>query len=167
MRRPRPAAVVLIAVLILSGCSSERQAAGPQAPGSSPTVPGTEGGGGEIRACDLLAAAEVSGALGGEPAQAAATGGSRCSWTSASGTVTASIVEDACPATPPEGSSPVEGLGVPAWWTYVQAEVGVGTITACPDGRRLEVVVTGNRPEEEARAGAEALAGTALQRLTA
>lgn len=177
--------VVFAAVLSLAACSKSGGGSGgssnpigttpsaQQTVGSSPTAPASAGGRADDP-CSLLSQSQVEAAVGNPVQAGTADVGPSCHWEhgAASGTSVGLAMD---PMTPTEcanakrtGDVDVEGLGVQAWWHFVEP-AATGSVVACPSGYMAQVTLVGaiGQPADEAqlRAAAESLMKTALGKL--
>ncbi|HEX6311281.1 MAG TPA: DUF3558 family protein [Acidimicrobiia bacterium] len=177
MRR-RLVVLGVLAALALVACSG-----GDDGDGAAPVVTGGGGNGddpgsGDVEPCELLSTEEVAAAAGnpvGEGAADIVT--ATCSWDAApdATTVGVTFLAFGVPRICAEGlaadsaNEPVEGFDDPAFWTFVPAGGGTGSLAVCTEGGQLIVTVTagaGAAVDEAAlRATAETLTGHAIARL--
>ena len=177
----RLVALTLAASAVLAACQDPQPSATSQSTPPSASAPASPQGtepvaptdastaqAGAPATCDLLTPAEVEAVLGAPVAEAPSEGA--CQWAGGGGGASVALAVDRasaqqCEAGRPEGGAEVGGLGVDAWWGFVLAEVGVGTLVACPEGYRVTLTLTGGTDEATLRASAEALAAAVLPKI--
>ena len=143
-----------------------------ESPSASVSLPSTEPPPvAEAAGCDLLDAAEVGEALGVPVADGVPLAASTCSWSAEAAQASVSLAVVTVPEIPdcevarPQGARDVRGLGAEAWWEFVQAEVGVGSLVACEADTVVTLTVTGGSDEAASRATAEELTRIVLKQI--
>lgn len=175
----RAVAVWLGLVVGLAGCAAAAPSTDAAATESaSQTSVADDRASGEVPdACELLTAGEIESVVGNPVGEGVASTGSDCSWADDPDATSVALLlldtgASACESAlgADEDQQPVEGHGVPAFWTWIDASGGVGTLSLCTDGAGMATVtVSGGLDDESDEAGlraqAEALADLILDRL--
>jgi hypothetical protein len=149
MRRTITGICVLLA-LAVAGCGSSSQAAGPAGGNGGSVAAATQATAGDVpEACSLLSKAEVEAAVGNPVTEGVPDILNSCKWeTSGPATTSVGLHLLALPdgaecAVGRSGSTPVEGLGVPASWDFVEA-ADTGSVVACQAGWQIQVTLVGD-----------------------
>lgn len=176
----RAAAVLALVGTLVAACGEptdggrrparDRSPAGTATGETVPSPAASAKAGGTASPCELLTQEEVGMAIGG-PVTPGEAMPSACTWRGDPGMPVVSLavatIPDprACERAAPPGVEKVGGLGVPAWWEHIQAEVSVGTLLACPPGGQVILTLSGGTAEEPVLRGAALeLASSALAR---
>jgi hypothetical protein len=139
---------------------------------ASPTEGATDGAGGGTDTggpCDLLTTAEVAAEVG-PVSEGVLIEGSGCQWAAQGGQSSVALAVLPIPAATclmsrPPAAPAVDGLGVEAWWEFVQAETAVGILVACSEDRQVNLTMSGGDDEGDLRNSAETLARMVLARI--
>jgi hypothetical protein len=167
-------ATCLAVVLALAGCSDGSP--GATTPVAEPSPDAAAGSARDAGACELLAAGEISDVIGNPVADGDATTPSDCSWGADPDATSVAVLlvaapESICSSTlsADDAQQPVDGLGMPAYWTWVAVSGGVGTLSLCTTAQMVTVTVSAgleDTPDESSvLAQAKALAQLILPRL--
>lgn len=168
----------LAVVVALAGCSGG--SAGTTAPAAGSATepsPGTATGGGrDSGACELLAAGEIGDVIGNPVADGDGMTRSDCSWGADPDDTSVAVLllaasESTCDSSlaADAAQKPVDGLGSPAYWTWVAVSGGVGTLSLCTTTEMVTVTVSAgleDTPDESSLlAQAKTLAQTLVPRM--
>jgi hypothetical protein len=184
MRVPIMAGAAWLAVVLaLAGCSggpagasvpvaesAAAESAVPPAVESSPDA--IAGSGQDSGACELLAPGEIAGVIGNPVADGDATTRSDCSWGSDPDATSVAVLLLAAPASICDSTlaadaaqQPVDGLGSPAYWTWVAVSGGVGTLSLCTTAEMVTITVSAGLEDTPDESSLQAQAKTLAQLL--